>query len=155
MISIVRGRRRPEQQAFEKELIAVGGDRSPAPDETAADHLCLPRNGCLPRYGLPMPISCGGIDLAGQSPGAGRVQALQITQNNLTVRVPGAAGVTDGLEQTWGPFAKCTKRWMDGALRLRAEGRARAIVTLGWPHFLVCSLAGAKKVHWQGPYCTN
>lgn len=129
-------------EAFEKELIAVGGDRSPAPDELQPT-ICACLERLPPALRLAYADLLRRIDLAGQSPEQ-VAQALQITQNNLTVRVHRARqALQPSLEQTCG---LCTKHGWMGALHLRAEGRARAIVTLGWPYSLVRSLAGAKKV---------
>ena len=132
-------------EAFEKELIAVGGDRSPAPDELQPT-ICACLERLPPALRLAYADLLRRIDLAGQSPEQ-VAQALQITQNNLTVRVHRARqALQTSLEQTCGLCTKCTKHGWMGALHLRAEGRAGAIVTLGWPHSLVRSLAGAKKV---------
>ncbi len=92
-------------EAFEKELAAIGGDRSPAPDELHPT-ICACLERLLPALRPAYAELLRRIDLEGQSPEQ-VAQALQITHNNLTVRLHRARqALRTSLEQTCG---LCTK----------------------------------------------
>ena len=117
-LSCAGGGGQKKREAFEKELIAVGGDRSPAPDELQPT-ICACLERLPPALRLAYADLLRRIDLAGQSPEQ-VAQALQITQNNLTVRVHRARqALRTSLEQTCG---LCTKHgWVYCTCEQKAE----------------------------------